>query len=187
MKEKLTKIYGKKPRKLANGDTKEKISAVKLLFKKHYSLPEECIQIAIKLAAEPQPLNVRTEIAKNLMKYQNIPYGMYTDVFQILVESDNSDILNIIKNSSEFKWHEKIKLDFEALNLRMRKLSIPSTAHTIWNLQMKKLTKSSDWNIFQKIHLGTMLGVLSSSKDDRNYCNLRSGFNRILFRQTYKS
>ena len=156
-----------KTKKLANGNTEEKISAVKLLFKEHYSLPEECIQIAIKLAAEHQPLNVRTEIAKNLMKYQNIPYRMYADVSQILVESDNSDILNIIKNSSEFKLHEDFKAGLEALNLQVRRLLKPVAVSMTMNSRIQELMKSFDWNKFRKMQFSAMLNVLSSSKDDR--------------------
>ena len=165
---KIDKNLWRKTKKLANGNTKEKIFAVKLLFKEHYSLPEECIETAIKLAAEFQPLNVRTEIAKNLMEYQNIPYGMYEGVFRILVESGNPDILNIIRNSSEFKWYKELKSDLEVLNSRVRKLSIPVAISTTLNSRTWKDIKSIDAGIFRKIHFIAMLGVLNSSKDDRS-------------------
>ena len=164
---KIDKNLWKKTKKLANGNTEEKISAVKLLFKEHYSLPKECIQIAIKLAAEHQPLNVRTEIAKNLMKYQNIPYRMYADISQILVESDNSDILNIIKNSSEFKLHKDFKADLAALNLQVRRLLKPVAVSMTMNSRIQEIMKSVDWNKFRKMQFSAMLNVLSFSKDDR--------------------
>ena len=92
---------------------------------------------------------------------------MYADTFQILVESDNSDILNIIKNSSEFKWREDFKAGLEALNLQVRRLSKPIAVSMAMNSRMQELMKSVDWNNFRKMQFSAMLNVLSSSKDDR--------------------
>ena len=156
-----------KTKKLANGDTKEKISAVESLFKEHYSLPEECIQIAIKLTAECQPLNVRTEIAKNLMEHQNIPYRMHADISQILVESDNPDILNIINNPFEFKWYEDLKAIMKALDFQIRRFSKSVTFSTTLNSQIRELMKLFEGNKFQKTQFNAMLSVLHSSKEAR--------------------
>lgn len=143
----MIQIYGKK---LSKGTTKDKISAVDKIFKKHYSLPEESIKISKDLANKKQPQKVRLQIARNLVKYQNIPFGMYQSLFEIISKTGNEEINKIISKTPILELSQKL----ESIIVPMFK-------------QLSDFAKKLDWEKFRKAYHISMIRDLKAVKDDR--------------------
>lgn len=140
----------KKVQKLAKGTPKNKISAINTIFKEHYSLPEDCIKISITLANKSQPLDVRLQIARNLVKYPNTPFGMYSSLFEILSKSNDENINKILEKTSYFKTSQKF---YRIISPLLKQIS--------------NFTKRIDWTQFKKAYHVSMLRDLNAVKDDR--------------------
>jgi len=76
----------------ASGDANHKVQAVKLLFRRHYNLPEKSKELLLGLADRSQPDAVRIAIAKDLSKTRHLPGGLYFDLLKVLGRDTNPNI-----------------------------------------------------------------------------------------------
>lgn len=77
-----------------------KIEASDIIFKDQYKLPPENIELIKNLAKPNQPINVRRRIASNLVEFEHIPFGMYSDLFDILSTDPDIEVQNSLKKTS---------------------------------------------------------------------------------------
>jgi len=156
---KINKKLWERVTKLSKGTTENKISAVNIIFKEHYKLPEECIQIAKELAEKSQPLKIRIQIANNMVKYPNVPFGMYSSLVTILSESNNLKINKILTKTPIFEMSKNIQkslLNFNISNI------LPTFLESIQGFY-----GLIDWERFRKAHRASMVKILDTVKDDR--------------------
>jgi len=118
-----------KVQQLSKND-EEKIEAVTIIFQEQYKLPKENIELIKELANEDQPKKVRVYIAKNLEKYNNIPYGMYTDLFEILSNDSDSDVKKLLENTELYRMTESLTKAFSKI--------LPESLSTSLNVLSKK-------------------------------------------------
>ena len=158
-KRKINKNLWAKVSKLSIGTIENKISAVNIIFKDHYKLPEKCIQIAKELADKRQPLKVRVQIAKNMIKYTSIPVGMYRPLFRILQEDKNQKIIKILTKTPLFEFAKNFQ--YSIFNNTMLNF-LPTFLESI-----KNFYNVIDWEHFKKSHRISMVKILGNVKDDR--------------------
>jgi hypothetical protein len=91
---------------LATGPEVERLTAIDILLKKHYSLPEQAVKL-LKELSKDKALAVRLKIANDLSKKEseNIPYILYTDLIGLLRNDQNSEI----KAIGEKLYKEKLE------------------------------------------------------------------------------
>lgn len=92
-----------------------KIEAINIIFKQQYNLPEDNIELIKKLAKAEQPKIVRLHIAKSLEKYDSIPFGMYTDLFEILSNDPDQEVKKPLENTSLYKLGETFLAGFKKI------------------------------------------------------------------------
>lgn len=153
IRRKINAELWKKVKKLSRGMATDKISAIDEIFKKHYTLPEECIKIAEKLSYKKQPLKVRLQVAKNLVKYENIPFRMHLSILEILAKSNDDEINKIIKKLSLFPMFEELE--------KFASLITPAIN------RVRELVENIDWEKFKKAHHNSMVKDLDAVKDER--------------------
>jgi hypothetical protein len=73
----------------ASGDVSRKVQAVKLLFRRHYDLPEKSKELLLRLADRSQPDAVRIAIAKELSETKHLPGGLYFGLLKVLSRDTN--------------------------------------------------------------------------------------------------
>ena len=83
-----------------------KIEAINIIFEQQYKLPKENMELIKKLAKKEQPRNVRLHVAKSLEQNGHIPYGMYTDLMEILSKEPDPEIQKHLKNIPLYKLQE---------------------------------------------------------------------------------
>lgn len=148
----VDQILWEKTKKLSKGTTKDRISAVNIIFKNHYSLPKECILISKKLSYKNQPLKVRLQIAHNLNKYMNVPFEMFNSVTSNLQEDNNKELINILVENPIYKTTLKFQNIFSPI---IKKIS-------------NNFISLIDWKKFRKAYEFSMLKSVNRGKNGRN-------------------
>lgn len=113
----------KQVQEFAKSDT-EKLKAVQIIFEKHYHLPEECIELIKKLSQKEQPKGIRIQIAKNLLQFDEIPFGMYGELVDILSNDPEKEVKEIVMKTQLFTINEKVKKESTLLAKSLNQLGI---------------------------------------------------------------
>ncbi|MCV0430466.1 hypothetical protein [Nitrosopumilus sp.] len=121
------------------------IEAIDIIFKQQYELPEDSIELIKKLAKKEQSKNVRLHIAKNLEKYDHIPFGMYADLFDILSNDPDHEVQEPLKNTSLYKLGESFLDGF-------KKIQPESLTNSLKLLSQKQEEVTNALQPFLKIH-----------------------------------
>ena len=80
-----------------------KMDAIDIIFQQQYKLPEENMELIKKLANDEQSKNIRLHIAKNLIKHEHIPFGMFVELFKILENDYDPEIKKSLENTSFYR------------------------------------------------------------------------------------
>lgn len=107
----------------ARGSENDKLDAIGILFKNHYSLPEESADLLKKLCSPEEPQIIRLRIATSLTEKENekLPYGLYLDLISILRYDSDAKVKEISNKlyKEKFEGIVKIMKAYSDMNKRM--------------------------------------------------------------------
>lgn len=168
-------------RRLSEGDAQDRIEAVDLIFEKNYSLPDETNQLLKRLAGKTESPSVRRRIAKLLQQKPNIPFGVYSDLLDILSEDEDPEVRKIVTAIDEelkermrpiIELSKTTQEHFLRIAEAWRQLSFPYTMIRESLQQFQQINSLISSNYFDTIRLVTQNNDILM----KTLANLRTGF-----------
>lgn len=85
-KRRIDKELWKNVKIKSNGSETDRLNAIEILFKNHYSLPKESTDLLKKLTSIEETQTIRLKIATSLEEKENekIPYSLYSELIDVL-------------------------------------------------------------------------------------------------------